>query len=255
MTTARVTLLEAFESVPDPRQASGKRHPLPAILSLCSVAMLSGARSLYAIAQFGRDRGKALADALGFARGTTPACTTLHYLFARLDHAAFESALTAWVGRGGDAAAGPWTVVSVDGKTLRGATGRQLPGVHLLAAYAHEARVVLAQLPVDAQTNEHKAALELLDILPVKGKVVVGDAAFCQRDLSRKIIGKRGDYLWSVKDNQPTLQASIRDAFDDQGVSPPRVEAGPERTPAGHHRRQGARPNRGPHPRQHHPAR
>ena len=62
----------------------------------------------------------------------------------------------------------------------------------MLAAYAHEARAVLDQVPVGAKTNEHKSALELLDLIPVKGKLVTGDAAFCQRDLSRKISKKGG---------------------------------------------------------------
>jgi hypothetical protein len=82
--------------------------------------------------------------------------------------------------------------VSIDGKTLRGVQGHQVPGVHLLAAYAHEARTVLDQIPVHAKTNEHKAALELLNLIPVKDKVVIGDALFCQRDLSRKIRKKGG---------------------------------------------------------------
>lgn len=51
---------------------------------------------------------------------------------------------------------------------------------------------MLDQVPVDAKTNEHKAALELLDLIPVKGKLFTGDAMFCQRDLSRKISKKRG---------------------------------------------------------------
>jgi len=50
---------------------------------------------------------------------------------------------------------------------------------------------VREQIPVDAKTNEHKAALELLDLIPLKGKLVMGDAMFCQRDLSRKISKKR----------------------------------------------------------------
>ena len=83
--------------------------------------------------------------------------------------------------------------MSFDGKTLRGVQGHEIPGVHLLAAYAHEAKVVLDQIPVDAKTNEHKAALELLDLIPVKGKIVTGDAMFCQRDLSRKINKKKGN--------------------------------------------------------------
>ena len=62
----------------------------------------------------------------------------------------------------------------------------------MLAAYAHEAKLVLDQIPVDAKTNEHKTALELLDVIPLEGKLVVGDAAFCRRDLSRKIRAKKG---------------------------------------------------------------
>lgn len=184
-----VSLWEAFGEVPDPRGTQGRRHPLGAVLTLAAVAMLSGARSLYAIAQFGRDRGKSFAAALGFTRDVPPCCTTLHYLFAALDRQAFERAIRRWTaGRG---AAG-WQSVSLDGKTLRGVQGHEVPGVHLLAAYAHEARTVLDQIPVHAKTNEHKTALELLDLIPLRDKVVIGDAAFCQRDLSRKIRKKGG---------------------------------------------------------------
>lgn len=187
---ARVSLWEAFAAVPDPRDASGRRHPLQAILTLCSVAMLSGARSLYATAQFGRDRGREFAAALGFTRAVPPCCGTLHYLFAALDRGAFEAAIRRWA-RGRCDAAG-WEALHIDGKSLRGVQGHELPGVHLLAAYAHEARAVLEQVPVGARTNEHKAALELLDLVPLRGKLVTGDAMFCQRDLSRKVSRKKG---------------------------------------------------------------
>jgi hypothetical protein len=183
-----VSLWELFVEVPDPRDASGRRHPLQAVLTLTSVAILSGARSLYAIAQFGRDRGKEFAAALGFTRDRTPCCATLHYLFKDLDREAFERAVRRWA-RGRCDSAG-WEAVHIDGKTLRGTAGHEVPGVHLLAAYAHEARAVLDQIPVDAKTNEHKAALELLDLIPVKGKLFTGDAMFCHRDLSGKISKK-----------------------------------------------------------------
>ncbi len=184
----RVSLWDCFAGVPDPRHERGKRHPLRAVLTLCSVALLSGSRSLYAVAQFGRDRGGGFAAALGFTRADTPCCATLHYLFAGLDREAFEAAVRRWA-RGRCESAG-WSAVDLDGKALRGTQGHQVPGVHLLAAYAHEAKVVLDQVPVDAKTNEHKAALGLLDLLPVQGKVVTGDATFCQRDLSRKVSKK-----------------------------------------------------------------
>ena len=185
-----LSLYEAFGDVPDPRDASGRRHPLQAILTLAAVAMLSGARSLYAIAQFGPDRGKEFARALGFTRDVPPCCATLHYLFRALDGRAFERAVRRWTDR--QAQRKGWQAVSLDGKTLRGTQGHELPGVHLLAAYAHEAKLVLGQIPVDARTNEHKTALELLDVIPLDGKLVVGDAMFCQRDLSRKIRAKKG---------------------------------------------------------------
>lgn len=212
-----LSLYDVFAQIHDPRSVHGKRHPLPALLTLVTVAMLSGARSLQAIAQFGRDRGRAFAHSLGFTRDATPCCATLHYLFVALDRESFEKALQVWLS--GRMAAG-WRALSLDGKTLRGASGYQLPGVHVLAAYAHEAQAVLAQVPVDASTNEHKTALKLLALLPVKDHVVLGDAAFCQRDLSREIVRRKGDYLWPVKENQPDLRATLALAFEERDFSP-----------------------------------
>jgi hypothetical protein len=184
-----VSLWEALSQVPDPRSASGRRHPLQAVLALSAVAILSGCKSLYAIAQFGRDRGKDFSQALGFTRNQTPCCACLHYLFADLDRRAFEAAIRQWT-QGRRQVAG-WKEISIDGKELRGTQGHEIAGVRVLAAYAHEAKLVLDQIPVDAKTNEHKIALELLDIIPLKGVLVSGDAMFCQRDLSRKI-NKKG---------------------------------------------------------------
>lgn len=216
---AQISLYEALAEVPDPREASGKRHPLQAVLTLTSVAMLSGCRSLYAIAQFGRDRGRAFARELGFTYKQTPCCTTLHYLFTRLDRQKFEAAIRKWL----DAQRSKgWQTISVDGKTLRGTQGHEIAGVHLLAAYAHETKQVLEQIPVDGKTNEHKTALELLNLIPLKGKVVLGDAMFCQRDLSMKISKKGGDWIWPVKDNQPALKAALEFAFEDVKLSPSR---------------------------------
>lgn len=195
-----MSLVEWFAGVPDPRQASGRRHPLAALLTQATVAMLGGARSLEAIAQFGRDRGAAFAQAMGYGHPRSPCKATFHNVFKALGAAPFEQALSGWLRQ--RAAAG-WERVSVDGKTLCGTTGEQLPGVHLLAAYAHEAQAALAQLRVDAKTNEHKAALALLDMLPLEGRLVLGDALFCQRDLSRKVRQKKGITSGKSKTTSP----------------------------------------------------
>lgn len=240
-----ISLWEAFAEVPDPRDAQGRRHPLPAVLALTAVAILSGARSLYAIAQFGRDRGQAFAHALGFTRDIPPCCATLHYLFAALDRKAFERAIRRWTKV--RAAAG-WESVSLDGKRLRGTQGHEVPGVHLLAAYAHEAKIVLDQIPVDAKTNEHKTALEMLNLIPLEGKLVTGDAMFCQRDLSRKIRKKHGHWLWPVKANQPDLLETLADAFATDGVSPLGAKACRRRASDRHRHHQGAWSHGDTHP-------
>jgi Transposase DDE domain len=137
--------------------------------------------------------------------------------------------------------------ISIDGKTLRGSRDGALPGQHLVAAYAPEAEAVLAQLRVDAKTNEHKAALQLLGILPLQGKVVVGDALFCQRDVAAQVVDQGGAYLFVVKDNQPGLATDVSAGFGFEaaarsiaaafspGAAAPAAGAG------GHDGRQGAR--------------
>ena len=136
------SLLAAFADVPDPRKRRGRRHPLPAVLALASAAMLSGARSLYAIAQWGRLQRTEVLEALGFTRDSSPCVATLHRAFKALDARPFEAALAGWAqGQLGDG----WEAVALDGKALRGIHGEELPGVRLVAAYCDRAGLVLAQ--------------------------------------------------------------------------------------------------------------
>jgi hypothetical protein len=183
-----MSLQAALARVPDPRQRSGRRHPLSAMLLQATVAILGGARSLNAIAQFGRDRGEAFGRAVGYPRpDRLPCVATFHYLFKALDAEAFERELARWLAGRADAGG---SAVAIDGKTLRGSADGDLPGVHLLAAYAPEARTAVAQMRVEASTNEHQAALQMLERLELDGQVVTGDAAFCQRDLSGQVVKK-----------------------------------------------------------------
>jgi len=209
------TLFDALATLPDPRGRHGCIHPLPAVLGLVALALLMGRKSLKGIARFGRQYGTPLAHALGFRRGKTPSVSTLSRTLRRLDPQRLEAALSQWLQGRLDPAAVEH--VSLDGKTLRGSRDGEVPGQHLVAAYAPAVEAVLAQVRVDAKTNEHKAALELLGILPVVGKVVVGDAMFCQRDLAARVIDSGGDYLLAVKDNQPGLEVDIQAglAFED----------------------------------------
>jgi hypothetical protein len=215
---APLSLTEVFATLPDPRDPRGKQYPLAALLNLLAVAMLAGMRSLEAVAQFGREHGLPLAQALGFRSRKTPCKASLSNFLRRLDVNAVEQALARWVPTRcpdlGD-------TLAIDGKTLRGSASYQLPGVHLLAAYAPRVAAVVAQVRVAKKTNEHKAALELLGVLPLKDKVVTGDAMFCHHDVCDKVLEKGGDYLGTVKDNQPRLHYDIACLFAESSAFSP----------------------------------
>ena len=185
-------LREALDGVPDHRSSQGRRHPLGAVLSLAVCAMLCGARSLYAIAQWGRDHGAAAGETLGFPLGKTPCVATLHRVFKDLDVAAFEEVLREWVK---DSGVDFGSVVSVDGKTLRGIHGEEIPGVHLVSAYAAGSGAVLTQAATVGKGQELAAAKAVLGQIPLEGKTVVADALLTQREVCRQIVDGGGDYL------------------------------------------------------------
>jgi hypothetical protein len=217
---ATASLLERLAALDDPRSARGRRYSLASLLSLAVVAMLAGMTSLEAIAHFGRLWGTRLTHLLGFRSGATPSKATYSRLFAALDTAAVEAILAEWVRD--RCPPERWRHLALDGKTLRGSADGEAPGVHLLTAYAPEVAAVLGQLRVDRKTNEHKAALRLLGVLPLAGKVVTADAMFTHRDVCRAIRDGGGDYILPVKDNQPTLRADIEAAFAPAAtLSPP----------------------------------
>jgi hypothetical protein len=246
------SLVELLATIPDPCDPRGCIHPLAAVLSLTAVAVLAGMTSLEAIAQFGRDHGAGLAHALGFRRKKTPAKSTLSEILRATDPDAFEAALRAWVqGRAADDEA-----IALDGKTLKGSREGEVPGVHLLAAFVPASAAVLGQLPVGAKTNEHKAAaLRLLGVLPLAGKVVSGDAMFTHRDFAQAVRDGGGDYLLFVKDSQPELKAQIEAALhDDAAFSPLPAAAEGGRRAGGADGGQGAQAARVPAADEHHRA-
>ena len=208
----------ALATVPDPRHPYGWRPeypplPLVALLQLTVAAILCGARSLYAVAQWGRERREddpGLLLGLGFPVGRSPCGATLHRVFKGLDVAAFERVVGEWFRQSGVAADDP---LAIDGKTLRGIHGDEIPGVHLVSAYAHEAQAVLDQIRTAGKGQELAAASVILEEVPLVGRMVTGDALLTQRTQCEQIVRREGDYLLPVDANQPTLLADLVEAF------------------------------------------
>jgi hypothetical protein len=153
---------------------------------------------------------------MGFARGKAPRYGTLQRTARDLNVESFERVLQAWAEEvlAGQGQVGALQGVALDGKVLRGSREGMLPGVHLLAALAHQVGLTLAQAAVPPTTNEPKASLPLLAGLSLTNRVVTADAAFMQREVCQFIVHQQGHYLIVLKDNQPDLRQTVRDWFE-----------------------------------------
>jgi predicted transposase YbfD/YdcC len=212
------TLAQALSELPEPRRPFGwnpQHPPLPlvSLLLLTLVALLCGANSQSAIAQWGRERLGDQPDlllALGFPVGQSPAVVTLHRLYRRLDVAAFERLVTTWLEETGVT---PDEPLAIDGQTLRAVAASDVPGSHVLSVYVRNAAVVLARIVVPHKGHEQPAFDHIVQQVPLSGRVVTFDAWHTHRDVCQVLDNAGATFLAPVKGNQATLYAEIQDAF------------------------------------------
>lgn len=206
-------LFAVFSQVEDPRALRGIRHPLPAVLSCVVSGFLCGITSYKDLVDWLQKLPIDFAHFLGFKR-RPPKADCIRALLSRIDPDQFERVLAAWIG--GEIplrSEGVPQGTSLDGKTLCGSARFEQRAAHLLSLVDHETRFVLSQIRMDPTTNEHKAALELLKTILLKDRVVTADAMFCHQDVCQTILDSGGDYLLSVKENQPALFQAISQEF------------------------------------------
>ena len=213
-----LSLVEAFERVPDPRRARGIRHGLVPLLVVAACAVLTGARSFAAIGEYARDKGRLVLDTLG-VDGEVAHAATIRRILVDLDPGGLQKAITAWsVGR---AAAGDRPpagtpvrelrrVIAVDGKTVRGAADAEGRQPHLVAALDQHTGAVLAQTAVEEKSSEIAAVPVVLDGLDITDAVITADALHVQRSHADYLHGRGAHYLLPVKANQPTLLRRLR---------------------------------------------
>jgi hypothetical protein len=219
--------LACLAEVPDPRGRQGQRFPFSAMLAVIVCATLCGHESPPAFAQWIKALPRSWWQALGFFR-KPPCANTYRDVLIALSPEHFQNALARWMESLGLSASPAMLQASIlDGKWLKGAVRPHGRALQILTLLDHATGGVLKQAAVPEDTNESKAALELLKSLVLKGQVIVGDAAFCQRDVCQTILDSGGDYLITVKDNQPALKRDVEAAFSDPKVfSPLRTSLG-----------------------------
>jgi predicted transposase YbfD/YdcC len=202
-----VVFLDYFKDLPDPRQRGKVIYPLDEVLLLCLLAVLAGSEAITDIARFGEKKLDLLRRFRPFRDGT-PAHDHLGDILATLDAEKFQQCFVAWVAA---LTGAPADVIAIDGKTSRRSyqkKGAKEP-IHMVSAFAARQRLVLGQVKVAEKSNEIVAIPKLLDMLAIEGAIVTIDAMGCQREVAKKIIHRKADYLLALKGNQGTLREDV----------------------------------------------
>lgn len=203
---------EAFEShfgqLQDPRIERHKLYPLSEILFVVLCGSICGAESWRDFVLFGKEKLDFLQNYYSFENGI-PCKNTFARVFAALDPEKFKLCFVEWVKSLQTILS---SIIAIDGKTLcksfDKASGKT--AIHMVSAFATEARLVLAQQKVSEKSNEITAIPQLLALLDLKGHIVTIDAMGTQRAIAKQIIEKEGDYVLALKGNQGNLNEDVR---------------------------------------------
>ena len=218
-------LLRILISLPDNRHRRGRRHGQVSILAVAICAVLCGARSYVAIAEWaGRCNQNFLKrlDCRKDPRSKSympPSEATIRRVLQGIDAEQVDRVLSGWLQRLGS---GQGVAVAIDGKTLRGAQRESGGQVHLLSAMLHGTGVILGQCEVEEKSNEIPAAPQLLGRIELGGVTVTADALHTQSELAKFLKEKGADYVLTVKDNQATLKQDIAELFASAAFPPSR---------------------------------
>ena len=202
-------IIDHIRRFPDHRK-HGVRHRFGSIVLLTLLGYMCGRDSLAGVYRFGKTLTKPQLKRLGFKNGKIPCHAALCNSFHEADAVGLCDHLSEFIVRDH-----PEQVIhiSINGKRLRGSRVGEHAGVHVISAFCKELATVLGSVEM-GETNEYKAALELLDKLDLRGKIITGDAMFANKDVCHKITEKGGDYMIAVKDNQKPLKDYMEQEFE-----------------------------------------
>lgn len=215
------SLLDHLKDVPEPRQRSKIEYPLDEILLLTISAVVSGCSEWQEIVDFGEDKLSWLRKYRPFSN-SIPSHDTLNRVVSLIDPEAFEKMFVNWVKQNLKLPEG--TLVSIDGKKLRGSASKQAQqtaradggksAVHLVEAWCSSLSLCLSTRKVDDKSNEITAIPLILNDIELNGCVVSIDAMGCQKDIVKKIISCKANYVIGLKDNQPNFLTGVKQAFE-----------------------------------------
>ncbi|CCQ53747.1 Transposase [Crocosphaera watsonii WH 0005] len=209
----KITLIDHFEKLTDPRVERTKDHKLIDIIVIALCAMICGADNFVAMETYGNSKYEWLKQFLELKNGI-PSHDTFARVFARIDPNEFEQCFRDWVSSITELM--PGEVINIDGKTVKHSVNKAegKKAIHLVNAWASEQRLVLAQQKVHERTNEITAIPHLIKVLELNGCLVTIDAMGTQTDIAQLLHSKGADYCLALKGNQRGLFQEVQKVFN-----------------------------------------
>lgn len=204
-----------FESLSDPRHLRNRKHLLVDIIVITVCGMICGCDGPTAIHRWAAERSDWLAQFIALPHGI-PSRDCIRRLVMALKPEAFQECFQDWVSQAiPKAENGQQRLICIDGKTCRRShdAAHGLGALHIVSAWASEEGIALGQVATEEKSNEITAIPELLRRIDLTDSVVTIDAMGCQKEIARDIVTGGGDFVISVKDNQPKLRTAIADYF------------------------------------------
>jgi predicted transposase YbfD/YdcC len=211
MSRSPLTIHQRFRTLNDPRVAGRRKHLLGDIIVITICGVICGCNDWQEIATFAKTRRDWLKSHLRLLNGV-PSHDTFERVFDLIDPAEFQACFRDWMQALHEALG--LSQIAIDGKTLRGSGTRGRQALHLVSAWATANNLSLGQVAVAEKSNEITAIPRLLELLDVNGALVSIDAMGCQKAIAAKIVERGGDYVLTVKDNQPALLTAIQECFN-----------------------------------------
>ena len=204
---------EQMSAIEGPRHQSYVKYPLADILIIIMCAVLSGLDTLGDLATYAKNRGEFVGKELGIKK--VPCKATFGRILSMIDGKQIGEAiihvLQNRLGTTGE-------VVAMDGKAICSTAkpGNPHSALQILSAYVTSSGIILGQESIHEKANEIPVFQEMLIYLDIEGKTVTADAMHCQRETCRRVIQGKGDYLFGLKENQPSLLEDVHLFFEDQ---------------------------------------
>jgi predicted transposase YbfD/YdcC len=198
-----------FLSIHDPRLDRKKLHKLIDILVITLCAVLCNVDDWEHIAEFGEANEEWFKRFLTLENGI-PSHDTFGRVFSLINPVEFEKSFLEWMKLLYQVTEGE--IVAIDGKSIKGTYDKKLGkvAVHLVSAFATRHGVTLGQVKTEEKSNEITAIPKLLELLNLKNCLVTTDALGCQKEITKKIIAGKSNYILGLKGNQGGFYDDIK---------------------------------------------